>query len=305
MMCVTETVRIAMNMLNVGALLTLLTLLFVAIGGWIGGTTGMVVALIIAVAVNVGSYWFSDSIVLRMTGAEPLTKQEAPDLYAMTTTLATRAGIPMPALYLVRDPQPNAFATGRDPSRGVIAVNQGLLDLLSPEQVRGVIAHEIAHIKHRDTLTMTIAASLAGAIMTLINIAQWSTLLGGDDEDSPGLLGLLVAGLLAPVAASLVQMAVSRAREFEADRTAAELTETPDGLIGALQQLEWAAQRIPSQSMTPQTAHLSIVNPLAGGQRFAKLFSTHPPMEDRIAALRSLAPSQKMKPSRTVLRRVA
>jgi len=293
-----------MNTLKVGALLTLLTLVFIAIGGWIGGTSGMVIALVLAVAMNVGSYWFSDSIVLRMTGAEPLAEPDAPALYAMTRTLAARADIPMPGLYLIRDPQPNAFATGRDPSRGVVAVNQGLLDLLSPEEVRGVIAHEIAHIKHRDTLTMTIAASLAGAIMTLINIAQWSAMFGSDD-DSPGLLSLLVAGLIAPIAASLVQMAVSRAREFEADRTAAELTGTPDGLIGALQQLEWAAQRIPSHSMTPQTAHLSIVNPLASGQRFAKLFSTHPPMEDRIAALRSLAPSQEANPSRPVLRRVA
>lgn len=294
-----------MNTLKVGALLTLLTLVFVAIGGWIGGTSGMVIALILAVAMNAGSYWFSDSIVLRMAGAEPLSEQDAPALYAMNRTLAARAGIPMPALYLIRDPQPNAFATGRDPSRGVVAVNQGLLDILSPEQVRGVIAHEIAHIKHRDTLTMAIAASLAGAIMTLINIAQWSTIFGGSDEDSPGLLSLLVAGLVAPIAASLVQMAVSRAREFEADRTAAELTGAPDGLIGALQQLEWAAQRVPSRSMTPQTAHLSIVNPLAGGQRFAKLFSTHPPMEDRIVALRSLAPTLGAKPSGTVLRRVA
>lgn len=279
-----------MNTLKVGALLTLLTLLFVGIGGWTGGTTGMVVALILAVAMNAGSYWFSDRIVLRMTGAEPLTEAQAPDLYAMTRRLAARAEIPMPALYLIRDPQPNAFATGRTPERGVVAVNQGLLDILSPAQVEGVIAHEIAHIKHRDTLTMTVTASLAGAVMTLINIAQWSTLFSSD-EDSPGLLSLLVAGLVAPIAASLVQMAVSRTREYEADRTAAELTGSPDGLIGALQQLEWAAQRVPSSTATPQTAHLRIVNPLAGGQRFAKLFSTHPPMDERIAALRALAPS--------------
>jgi heat shock protein HtpX len=279
-----------MNTIKVGLLLTVLTLGFVAVGGWLGGTTGMVIALALAVAMNVGSYWFSDRIVLRMTGAEPLSEREAPDLYAMTRRLAERAEIPMPALYLIRDPQPNAFATGRSPERGVVAVNQGLLSLLSREEVEGVIAHEIAHVKHRDTLTMAVAASLAGAIMTLINIAQWSMIFGGsDDEDgAPGLITLLVAALVAPLAASLVQMAVSRAREYEADRTAAELVGSPRGLIGALQKLERGAQQIPSRSMTPQTAHMAIVNPLSGGQRFAKLFSTHPPMDERIAALRAL-----------------
>lgn len=279
-----------MNTIKVGLLLTVLTLGFVAVGGWLGSTTGMVIALALAVAMNVGSYWFSDRIVLRMTGAEPLSEREAPDLYAMTRRLAERAEIPMPALYLIRDPQPNAFATGRSPERGVVAVNQGLLSLLSREEVEGVIAHEIAHIKHRDTLTMAVAASLAGAIMTLINIAQWSMIFGGgDDEDgAPGLITLLVAALVAPIAASLVQMAVSRTRECGADRTAAELVGSPRGLIGALQQLDRAAQQVPSRSMTPQTAHMAIVNPLSGGQRFAKLFSTHPPMDERIAALRAL-----------------
>jgi len=279
-----------MNTLKVGVLLTVLTLSFVAIGGWLGGAGGMIVALGLAVAMNVGSYWFSDRIVLRMTGAEPLNPRQAPDLHAMTRRLARNAGIPAPALYLIRDAQPNAFATGRNPERGVVAVNQGLLDLLSPEEIEAVIAHEIAHIKHRDTLTMTITASLAGAIMTLINIAQWSTIFSPSDEDGPGLLPLFVAGLVAPIAAAVVQMAVSRAREYEADRRAVQLTGSPDGLIGALERLEFAAQRLPSRSMRQETAHLCIVNPLTGGQRFARLFSTHPPMDERIAALRALAP---------------
>ncbi|HHP7239134.1 zinc metalloprotease HtpX [Longibacter sp.] len=279
-----------MNTLKVGVLLTVLTLCFVAIGGWLGGTGGMIVALGLAVAMNVGSYWFSDRIVLRMTGAEPLDPRQAPDLHAMTRRLARNAGIPVPALYLIRDPQPNAFATGRNPERGVVAVNQGLLDLLSPQEIEAVIAHEIAHIKHRDTLTMTITASLAGAIMTLINMAQWSTIFSPSDEDAPGLLPLLVAGLVTPIAAAVVQMAVSRAREYEADRRAVDLTGSPAGLIGALERLEFAAQRVPSRSMRQETAHLCIVNPLTGGQRFTRLFSTHPPMNERIAALRARAP---------------
>jgi heat shock protein HtpX len=196
----------------------------------------------------------------------------------------------MPKLYLIRDSQPNAFATGRNPENGVVAVNQGLLDLLSRAEVEGVIAHEIAHIKHRDTLTMTVAASIAGAIMTLINVAQWSAILGGSEEDEgPGLLGLLLASLVAPIAASLIQMAISRTREYEADRTAAELTGSAHGLIGALQKLERGAQQIPSHSLQPATAHLAIVNPLAGaGATFARLFSTHPPMDERIDALRTV-----------------
>jgi heat shock protein HtpX len=206
----------------------------------------------------------------------------------MTRRLAERAGIPAPRLYLVPDPQPNAFATGRSPKHGVVAVNQGLLDRLSRAEIEGVIAHELAHIKHRDTLTMTVAASLAGAIMTLIHIAQWSTIFGGHDsrEGGPGVLGLLALSLLAPLAAGLVQMAISRSREFEADRTAAELVGSGRGLIGALRALERGAALIPSTTAQPATAHLAIVNPLAGaGATLARLFSTHPPMDERIAAL--------------------
>jgi heat shock protein HtpX len=282
-----------MNILKVGVLLTTLTLLFVFLGGWLGGTTGMILALAFALVMNVGSYWYSDRIVLRMTGAEPLSRVAAPDLHALTTRLAARAGIPTPALYLVPDPQPNAFATGRNPERGVVAVNQGLLDLLTLREIEGVIAHEIAHIAHRDTLTMTVAASLAGAVMTLVNLAQWATVFGSTDEDEgPGLLGLLVAALVAPIAASLIQLAISRAREFEADKSAAAYTGTAQGLIGALQKLERGTEMIPSTTARPATAHLSIANPLAGGTGLVgRLFSTHPPMADRIAALRAVDPA--------------
>lgn len=278
------------NTLKVGLLLTTLTTAFILVGGWLGGTSGMILALGLALVMNVGTFWFSDRLILRATGAQPLDERDAPDLFAMTQRLAERADIPMPRLYLVPDPQPNAFATGRSPAHGVVAVNQGLLDLLSTREVEGVVAHEIAHIKHRDTLTMTVAASLAGAVMTLVNIAQWSMLFGGsDEEDGPGLLGVLALSLIAPIAAGLVQMAISRAREYEADRTAAALTGTPRGLIGALQKLEQAAQVVPSTTARPATAHLCIVNPLAGvGATLARLFSTHPPMDARIDALRAL-----------------
>ena len=279
---------VTMNMLKVGLLLTLLTTAFVVVGGWLGGTGGMIVALAMALVMNGASYWLSDRIILRITGAEPLDERSAPDLYAMSRRLAERADIPMPRLYRVPDPQPNAFATGRNPEHGVVAVNQGLLNLLDRSEVEGVIAHEIAHIKHRDTLTMTVAASLAGAIMTLINIAQWSTLFRSDDN-GPSIVSLLMAGLVAPLAAGLVQMAISRTREYAADRTAAELSGSSQGLIRALQKLERGAQAIPSSSMQPATAHLAIVNPLAGaGASFARLFATHPPVEERVAALRAL-----------------
>jgi heat shock protein HtpX len=289
-----------MNTLKVGVLLTTLTLLFVLLGGWLGGTTGIILALAVALVMNVGSYWYSDRIVLRVTGAEPLDRRAAPALHAMTERLAARAGIPTPRLYLVPDPQPNAFATGRSPEHGVVAVNQGLLDLLSTEEVEGVIAHEIAHIAHRDTLTMTVAASLAGAVMMLAQFAQWIPVFGhSDDEDSPGVLGLLVAALVAPIAASLIQLAISRAREFEADASAARYVGTPRGLIGALQALERGASVVPSTTARPATAHLSIVNPLAGGMAggVARLFSTHPPVADRVAALRALAPAGAVRPA--------
>lgn len=282
-----------MDTLRVSLLLIALTALFVAVGAWLGGPTGMVVALVLALAMNVGTYWFSDRLVLKMTGAEPLTPNEAPKLYRMTERIAREAGIPMPHLYVVPDPQPNAFATGRNPEHGVVAVNEGLLRVLDEREVEGVIAHEIAHIKHRDTLTMAVVASLAGAVMTLVNLAQWAVIFGGDDEEGPGLAELFVAALVAPLAATLIQLGVSRAREFEADRMAAELAGSPHGLIGALLKLDREAQLVPAHAAPPQMAHMQIVNGLrAGGGRLAsglsRLFMTHPPVEARVERLHAL-----------------
>lgn len=275
-----------MQNLRVFLLLAALSGLFLLVGFALGGRGGMTVALVMALAMNVGSFWFSDTLVLRMTRAQPVAPQQAPALHALTARLAERAGIPMPRLFVVPDPQPNAFATGRNPSRGVVAVNQGLLDLLSEREVEGVIAHEIAHIKYRDTRTMAIVAALASATMTLV---QFGGLFGAsrDDREGGGVHPVLAIGLLllAPLAAMLVQAGISREREFEADAEAARLQGTPDGLIGALQKLHAGAARIPSATARPATAHLNIVNPLAG-QRLAGMFSTHPPVEARVDALR-------------------
>lgn len=282
-----------MNTLRVGLLLVALTVLFVLIGNWLGGSTGMVIALVLALAMNLGSYWFSDRIVLRMTGAQPVSREQAPGLYAMTERLAHRAGIPVPRLYVVPDPSPNAFATGRNPQNGVVAVNQGLLNMLNEREVEGVIAHELGHIKHRDTLTMAVVAALAGAIMTLLNIAQWSMIFGlgsSDDEEGTNPLAFLVMMLVAPLAATLIQMGISRAREFEADRIAAELAGTPEGLISALRKLERGVEMVPATTARPATAHMNIVNPLRGmGGAMLGLFMTHPPIEKRIERLRDLA----------------
>jgi heat shock protein HtpX len=283
------------NTLKVGALLAVLTALFVGIGHLIGGQSGMIIALVLAVAMNFGSFWFSDKIVLKMTGAQPLDRRQAPALYEMTERLAQRAGLPMPALYVIDDPQPNAFATGRGPSNSAVAVNRGLLEVLNQREVEGVVAHEIAHIKHRDTLTMTLVATFAGAIMMLAQIGQFAAMFGGlgggdDEEGGTNLGGMLVAIFVAPLAATIIQLAVSRAREFEADATAARLTGSPVGLASALAKLEGATHAIPSHSQRPQTAHLCIAAPFAGGtgQFLAGLFSTHPPMAARIARLQQM-----------------
>jgi len=281
-----------MDTIRVGLLLVALTALFVAVGAWLGGPTGLAVALMVALAMNAGTYWFSDRIVLRMTGAEPLPPEAAPTLYRRTEQLARKAGIPMPRLYVVPDPQPNAFATGRSPEHGVVVVNEGLLRILDDREVEGVIAHEIAHIKHRDTLTMAVVALLAGAVMTLVNLAQWAAIFGGYDEDGPGWMEVLVAALVAPLAATLIQFGVSRAREFEADRTAAALVGAPHGLIGALLKLDRGAQLVPPRATPPQMAHMPIVNGVRakGGSPggFSRLFMTHPPVEARVERLRAL-----------------
>ncbi|RYG70992.1 protease HtpX [bacterium] len=281
-----------LNTLKVGLLLTALTVMLVILGRAIGGPIGMLLALGFAVVMNLGSYWFSDKVVLRMAHAQPVSERDQPQLYRMTADLAQRAGVPMPKLYIVNDPQPNAFATGRNPQNAAVAVNTGLLQLLSRDEVAGVVAHELAHVKHRDTLTMAIVATLAGAIMTGAEIARIGAIFGmgsrNEDGDGPNPLVFFAMILLAPIAASMIQMTVSRAREYEADATAAHLTGSPDGLINALVKLERGASAIPTRSMTPQTAHLAIVNPLKALGGIANLFSTHPPMDKRIAALSAL-----------------
>jgi heat shock protein HtpX len=280
------------NTLKVGLMLTALTALLLMFGRLAGGPTGMIVALGLAVVMNLGSYWFSDKIVLRMANAHPVSAHDEPALYQMTQDLAQRAGVPMPRLYIIDDPQPNAFATGRNPENAAVAVNTGLLDLLSRDEVAGVVAHELAHVKHRDTLTMAIVATLAGAIMTGAEIARFASFfaIGSRNEEGEGSnpLVLLTMIILAPLAAMLIQMGVSRTREYEADATAARLTGSPDGLINALTKLERGAAIIPTHSMSPQTAHLCIVNPLKALGGLTNLFSTHPPMDKRIAALAAL-----------------
>ena len=279
-----------LNTLKVGVLLTILTAAVLLIGRALGGTQGMIFAFVIAMAMNLGSYWFSDKIVLKMTGAQPVDLQQAPELYRMTEELVQRANLPMPKLYIVNDPSPNAFATGRNPSHAVVAVNQGLLDLLDSKEIEGVIAHELGHVARRDTLTMAIVATLAGALMVLVQIARFGAMfgIGGSSRNGNNMLTILAMMIVGPIAATMIQAAVSRSREFEADAFAARLTGSPDGLMSGLIKLESGAARIPNHSMSPQTAHMCIVNPFRGIGGISKYFSTHPPIEKRVAALEAL-----------------
>lgn len=276
-----------MSTLKVGILLTLLTALLVWLGNFIGGQAGMIIALVFAAVMNIGSFWFSDKIVLAMTRAQPLEPSQAPRLFQLVQRLAERAGVPMPKLYVVPDPSPNAFATGRNPEHGIVAVNQGLLDILDQEEVEGVIAHEIGHIKHRDTLTMAIVATMAGAVMMIANLLQFAAFFGGmsrDDDERGNPLGMLAAAFLAPIAATLIQMGISRAREYEADRIGAEIAGSGRGLRDALVKLHRGVQAVPGHT-PPQAAHLNIVNPFTGLRGMAALFSTHPPVEERVRRL--------------------
>jgi heat shock protein HtpX len=280
-----------MSVLKVGLLLTVLTALFVGIGRLVGGPSGALIAFGLALVMNAGSYWFSDKMVLKMYGAQPLDENQASQLYRMTERLAQAASVPMPKLYIIDDPQPNAFATGRNPQNAAVAVNSGLLNILDEREVEGVVAHEIAHIKHRDTLTMTVVATISGAIMMIAQMGQFAAMFGGmnnDDEEGGNPIAMFAMMMIAPLAAGLIQMAVSRAREYEADATAARLTGTPRGLMGALAKLEQTSHAIPPAHANPQTAHLCIVNPLAGFGGVGKLFRTHPPTEERIARLSAM-----------------
>jgi heat shock protein HtpX len=279
------------NRLKTTLLLALLTVLMVLMGSVIGGQGGMVVAFLMALAMNFFSYWFSDKIVLKMYGAREVGEHDHPAFYGMVRRLATQAGLPMPRVYIIPSESPNAFATGRNPNHAAVAATDGILHLLSPEELEGVMAHELAHVQNRDILVGTIAATFAGAIAMLGNMLQWGAILGtgrDDEEGAGGLVGSLAMAIIAPMAAILIQMAVSRSREYLADETGARICGRPLALANALRKLHSAAQAMPMQEARPASAHMFIVNPLTGGA-LLKLFSTHPPMEERIARLEAMA----------------
>jgi heat shock protein HtpX len=275
------------NTLKTTLLLAALTGLILWIGGYFGGQGGMVVALVFAAIMNLGAYWYSDKIVLKMYRAREVDPSQAPGLYQMVQRLAQKAGLPTPRVYVIPQESPNAFATGRNPEHAVVAVTQGILRLMNDEELEGVLAHELSHIQNRDMLIGSIAATLAGAVMMLASMARWAAIFGGvggrDNEDNGGVLGLLFMMFLAPIAALVIQMAISRNCEYKADASASRITGNPYGLAHALEKLGKAAQRIPMDA-NPSTAHMFIVNPLSG-RSLMKLFSTHPPLEDRIRRL--------------------
>lgn len=272
-------------------LLGLLSAIIIILGGLMGGRTGVIFAFGLAVIMNVGSYWYSDKIVLSMYSARELSPEEAPYLHQIVEELAARAGIPKPRVCIVPEEAPNAFATGRNPENAVVAVTDGIMRLLSPQELRGVIAHEIGHIVNRDILIQTIAGVMASAIVTLANILQFSAIFGGnrDENGNSNPLAALVLAILAPIAASLIQMAISRSREYLADDTGAVLCGQPLALAGALHRLGQASGQIPMHQGNPSTEQMFIVTPLFGNGGMARLFSTHPPLEERIARLQAMA----------------
>ena len=283
-----------MNTLKTTLLMGLLTVMLVLIGGAIGGRHGMTFAFIMAGAMNFFSYWFSDKMVLSMYGAREIEERDDPRFYGVVRRLAMNAGLPMPRVYVIDSETPNAFATGRNPEHAAVAATSGILRILSEDELAGVMAHELAHVKHRDILVSTLAATFAGAITYLAHMAQWAAIFGGgrssDDDEGGGIFGSLLLAILAPIAAMLIQMAISRSREFGADAGGAGICHNPLSLASALQKLEMANQRIPMEA-TPATAHMFIVNPLTGGGLMS-LFSTHPPMAERIARLQEMSRTQ-------------
>src|SRR5271154_3407833 len=281
-----------MKTLKTAFLLTALTLLLLFIGEALGGSNGMTIALVFAVLMNGGAYFFSDKIALKSSGAVPISREEAPRLYAVMERLAAKANLPMPKLFMIPQPAPNAFATGRNPSHASVAVTQGLMELMNDEELEGVIAHELSHVRNYDILTSSIAATIAGAITWVAEMGRWGMIFGGwgggreDEREGGGLTAILML-FLAPVAAMLLQLGISRQREYQADASGAKLVGHPYGLMRALEKLGAYNKRIP-MDIPPSTAALCIVAPFTGGQFLASLFSTHPPLADRIARLQSM-----------------
>lgn len=279
-----------MNYIKTFFLLVTLTLILIWAGGALGGKQGMTIALIFAVGMNFFAYWFSDKVVLRMYGAREVSESEKPELYGIVRRLAQKAEVPMPKVYIIDQEQPNAFATGRNPKHAAVAVTTGIMRILSKEELQGVIGHELAHVKHRDILISTIAATIAGAISYLAHMAQWAMIFGGhrgDDDEGGSPIAVIAMMIIGPIAALIIQMAISRSREYAADMGGAALAGNPRYLSGALRKLHSASQKI-HMDANPATSHMFIVNPLSGGG-ITKLFSTHPPIEERISRLESMS----------------
>jgi heat shock protein HtpX len=279
------------NTVKTALLLGALTGLLMLIGGLIGGRGGVYIAFIFALILNFGTYWFSDKIVLKMYKAQEVSESVVPELYSIVRNLALKAALPMPRIYVIPEETANAFATGRNAEHAVVAVTEGIMRILDREELEGVIAHELSHIKNGDMLISSIAATIAGAIGMLATMAQWAAIFGGgssNDDDHGGIIGLIAMAIFAPLAATVIQLAISRSREYMADASGARITKNPYGLAAALEKLTKASQIIPMNA-NPSTAHLFIVNPLTR-RSLMNLFSTHPPLEDRIARLRSMKP---------------
>jgi heat shock protein HtpX len=282
-----------MKVLRTGAILILLSVMLVVAGGAIGGRGGLKIALAFAVVMNFVSYFFSDKIALTSSGAQPVTREQLPRLYDVMERLAAKANIPVPKLYVVPDMAPNAFATGRNPSHASVAVTQGLLEIMNDDELEGVIAHELSHVRNYDILTSSIAATIAGAITYMASMGKWAMIFGGfgrdrDDDRGGGGISALLMIFLAPFAALLLQLFLSRTREYAADETGARMVGQPYGLISALEKLGTYNRRIPTSAISPSTSSLCIVKPMFGGGTLSALFSTHPPLEDRIAALKQM-----------------
>ena len=282
-----------MNIFKTTILMALLCGIMIAIGGAIGGHTGAFIMLIISLGMNFASYWFSDSIVLNSYDAREVSESEAPQIYNIVKNLAQKADLPMPRVYIINSDVPNAFATGRNPSHAAVAVTTGIMNVLDYNEISGVLGHEMAHVLHRDILISTIAAAMASVISMVANIAQWAAIFGSnnDDDDNSGTLGLIFTALVAPFAAMLIQLAISRSREYDADKTGGELCGNPEYLASALEKIEYyATGHTPMQNATNATAHMFIINPFEGSGKFLKsLFSTHPDTEERISLLRQQA----------------